>query len=412
MLRRLPLLSILLTLGLLAARVLRAPVLADPAGGRLPDGLHLDVPVLHLIFSPLFDLWDGVSLLSMTRLKGFLAGLALLFLAWRAIAAYRRKALDPDAGPPIGLIREIGALALGLVMLIVFVAGGMLWHRPMVSLQGLPTSVISADFHSHTSASHDVRGGLMKGYDAEANRRWHQGGGFDVAFITDHNTTEGFPAEWAQSGSTLLCPGIEVSAWRAHIVLLGVNQTIDRSPYSDSLAGVLQLLRESASRYRALAIASLPEYDRNHWANLQALINAGVAGFEIVNASPKAGDFSAVRRDSIIALARQHDLLLLAVTDSHGWGATVLGWNLVRVPQWEPDGLRGCNALLRRLTTGGTAAVQIAERHHLRRESWWPWILTPVGVLWESWRSLGALQVVSWVVWIWVIGLVGAYRRA
>ena len=387
-------------------------MLSDPAGNPLPEGLGLQVPALNLILSPLFDLWDGVSMLGMTRLKGFVAGLALLFVAWRGLTAVRRRSIDPDAGPPIGLVREAGALILGLVILLAFVAGGMLWHRPMVSLRGLPPNTISADFHSHTSASHDVRGSLMKRFDAEASRRWHHNGGFDVSFITDHNTIDGFPSEWAQTGSTLLCPGIEVSAWRAHVVLLGVNQPVDRSPYSDSLSGVLQLLRESTGRYRGLAIASLPEYDRNHWGNLQALVNAGVAGFEIVNASPKANDFPAVRRDSVIALARRNDLLLLAVTDSHGWGATILGWNLVRIPGWEPDGLRSCEAVVNRLADGGTSAVQIAERHHLSKESWWPWILTPAGVVWESWRGLGALQVVSWMVWIWMIGLVGAYRRA
>jgi hypothetical protein len=401
-----------LTLGLLAARVLRAPMLSDPTGNPLPAGLYLQVPVLHLILSPLFDLWDGVSLLSMTRLKGFLAGLLVIFVAWRALAAARRKSLDPDAGPPIGFVREIAALGLGLMALAGFVAGGMLWHRPMVSLGGLPPNMIAADFHSHTNASHDVQGSLMKGFDAAASRRWHARGGFDAAFITDHNTTDGFPFEWAQSGSTLICPGIEVSAWRAHIVLLGASETGDRSPYTDSLGGVLQLLRENAGHDGRLTIASLPEYDRNHWANLEALVNAGIGGFEIVNASPKANDFSEARRDSIIALAREHDLLLLAVTDSHGWGATVLGWNLVRIPQWRPTAPHACEELVTRLETGGTAAVQIAERHHLRKESWWPWILTPVGVVWESWRSLGVLQVVSWVVWIWVVGVVRAYRRA
>lgn len=387
-------------------------MLSDPTGSPLPEGLGLGVPALHLVLSPLFDLWDGVSLLSMTRLKGFVAGLLLSFVAWRVLAAGRRKSLDPDAGPPIGFVREIAALGLGLVALAGFVAGGMLWHRPMVSLKGLPPNMIAADFHSHTNASHDVQGSLMKGFDAEASRRWHARGGFDAAFITDHNTTDGFPLEWAHSGSTLLCPGIEVSAWRAHIVLLGASESVDRSPYSDSLGGVLQLLRESSRHGGRLAIASLPEYDRNHWPNLEALVEAGVAGFEIVNASPKANDFRAARRDSIIALAQQHDLLLLAVTDSHGWGATVLGWNLVRIPQWRPTVPRPCEALVHRLKTGGTAAVQIAERHHLRREAWWPWILTPLGVVWETWRGLGALQVVSWVVWIWIVGLVRAYRRA
>ena len=410
MLRRLPLLSILLTLGLLAARFLRSPVLADPTGNPLPEGLHLGIPPLHLILSPLFDLWDGVSMLSMTRLRGFLAGLGLLFLIWRAISAFRRRSLDPDAGPPIGLVRELGVLLLALVGLAAFVAGGLLWHRPMVSLQGLPPNLVTVDFHSHTRASHDVEGTLMKGFDAEANRRWHHAGGFDIAFITDHNTVEGFPGEWGQGGSTLLCPGIEISAWRAHIVLLGAEQVLDRAPYGGSLTGLLRLVRESRSR--GIVIASLPEYDRNHWDNLDSLVAAGIGGFEIVNASPKANDFSTVRRDSIVALARKHNLLVLAVTDSHGWGATVMGWNLVRLPGAPPAGAASCTALVNLLRTTGTSAVQIAERHHLRREAWWPWILTPLGVVWESWRSSSVLQVVSWVVWIWLIGIVQAYRRA
>ena len=405
MLRRLPLLSILLTLGLLAARVLRAAVLTDPLGNTLPEGLHLGVPPLHLILSPLFDLWDGVSLLSMSRLKGFMAGLLVVFIAWRAIAALRRRSLDPDAGPPIGLVRELGVLLLAVVALAGFVAGGMLWHRPMVSLQGLPPNLVTVDFHSHTLASHDVAGTLMQSFDAEANRRWHRSGGFDIAFITDHNTVEGFPFEWGQGGSTLLCPGVEMSAWRAHIVLLGAESVVDRAPYGGSLDGLLRLLRDSRSR--GLAIASLPEYDRNHWANLDSLVAAGIAGFEIVNASPRANDFHMARRDSIVTLAQKHDLLLLAVTDSHGWGATVLAWNLVRLP-----GTASCSALLNRLRAGGTSSVQIAERHHLRREAWWPWILTPIGVVWESWRGLTMLQVVSWIVWIWVVGVVRAYRRS
>lgn len=351
-------------------------------------------------------------MLSMSRLQGLVVGLAVMLMVWRVAAALRRKSSDPDAGPPIGLIREVGTLALALGLFAVFVAGGMLWHRPMVSIAGLPPHQIVADFHSHTSASHDVRNTLMKGYDAESHRQWHHRGGFDVSFITDHNTIEGFPREWSHGGSTLLCPGIEISAWRAHIVLLGATAMIDRAPPGDSLAGVLRLLRASGPRHHALAIASLPEYDRNHWSNLDSLVSAGIAGFEIVNASPRANEFSLARRDSVIALARAHNLLLLAVTDSHGWGATVLGWNLVRMPQWQPADPGACEKLVSALRAGGTATVQIAERHHLRRESGWPWILTPLGVIWESWRSLGVFQLMSWIGWTWVAGLVRAYRRA
>jgi hypothetical protein len=348
----------------------------------------------------------------MSRLMGFVAGLGALFLLWRAVAAIRRRRGDPDAGPPIGLIREAGVLVFTLGLFAAFVAGGMLWHRPMVALEGAPLSQLRVDFHGHTSASHDVRNTLMKGFDAEQNRRWHARGGFDVSFITDHNTTAGFPAQWARPGSTLLCPGIEVSTWRSHIVMLGATEEIDRRQYSDSISGVLELLRASGPRHRSLAIASLPEYDRNHWGNLDAFVRAGLAGFEIVNPSPKANEFSLAHRDSVIALARRHNLLLLAVTDSHGWGATVLAWNLVRIPGWKAADPSACGNLVNRLRTGGTGAVQIAERHRLRRESWWPWIATPIGVIWESWRSLSLLQVLSWLGWIWVVGLVRAYRPA
>jgi hypothetical protein len=396
----------------MGARVLRVPPLSDPLGQPLPEGLHLSYPALHLVFSPLFDLWDGVSLLSMSRLTGFVAGVGLLFLLWRALAAFRRRKADPDAGPPVGLVREIGVLILAAGSFAAFVAAGLLWHRPMVALKGTPPDQIRVDFHSHTNASHDVRNTLMRGFDAEASRRWHAKGGFDVSFITDHNTMGGFPAEWTHAGSTLLCPGVEVSTWRSHIVMLGAMEEIDRKQYSDSLAGVLELLRASQPRHRALAIASLPEYDRNHWGNLEAFVEAGVAGFEIVNASPKASDFSLTHRDSVIALARRHNLLLLAVSDSHGWGATVMAWNLVRAPDWRPMDPAACGDLVTLLRTGGTGAVQIAERHHLRAGAPWPWILTPAGVLWESWRSLSVLQVMSWMVWIWLIGLLRAYRKA
>ena len=400
-----------LTVGIIAARVLGAEPLADPLGGELPAGVRLHFPLFNLLLAPLFDLWDGVSMLSMSRLTGFIAGLFVLYLVWRFAAAWRRKR-DPDAGPPIGLVREGAALFVSVLLFAGFVAGGMLWHRPMAALTGVPPSMMSVDFHSHTSASHDVRGTLMDGFDAASSRRWHARGGFDASYITDHNTVEGFPRNAVPSLRPLLCPGIEVSAWRAHIVLLGVGGNVDRAPYSDSLGGTLQLLRETEQRFGALSIASLPEYNRNHWDNLDAFVAAGVDGFEIVNASPKANEFSRARRDSVIALARAHDLLLVAVTDSHGWGATVLAWNLVAVPGWERVPEAACSRLLANLRDGGTAAVQIVERHHLRMDDPWPWLLTPIAVLWETWRALAPLQVVSWIAWIWIIGLVGAYRRA
>ena len=72
-----------LTAVLLCARLVSVPALSDPVAGAAPASLGLAVPWLYLILAPLFTLWDGVSMLSMGRLRGFLVGLVALYLAWR-----------------------------------------------------------------------------------------------------------------------------------------------------------------------------------------------------------------------------------------------------------------------------------------------------------------------------------------
>src|ERR687896_928453 len=75
---------------LLAARIASVPALSDPVTTALPDRLHLSVPALYLLLAPLFTLWDGISMLSMSRLKGFLVGLILIYLLWRITRAAKR----------------------------------------------------------------------------------------------------------------------------------------------------------------------------------------------------------------------------------------------------------------------------------------------------------------------------------
>ena len=386
----------MLSLILLAARAAAVPELSDPVQSAVPPGLHLATPALYLLFAPIFTLWDGISMLSMERLKGFLVGLALLYLARRVLLAWRG-----GGKPPRRLwLRELGVLARSTLLLLAFIAGGLLWHRPMRSLAGAPPGDAVVDFHSHTNVSHDVRNTLMRGFDREANRRWHRRAGFDAVFVTDHNTIEG--QSTSHAGHPALCPGIEVSAWRAHIVLLGDTLAVDQNRFNSSLSALLSLLQVSDTAYGALSVASLPEYRRNHWGRLDTLVAAGVDGFEIVNASPKANELTRAERDSVIALARSTNRFVTGVSDSHGWGATSMVWNLVPVASKTGD---ICAAVLRQLKTG-FGAVQVIERHRLRPDSWWPAWLTPVGVLWETWRSMGWVLTISWLAWIWASGVI------
>ncbi len=392
-----------LTALLLCARLVSVPALSDPVAGAAPASLGLAVPWLYLVLAPLFTLWDGVSMLSMGRLRGFLVGLVALYLAWRVgRQLWPRNAVANRAAPRFSMLKEIRIIAVTLLLLATFLVGGALWHRPMLALTGADLHDIVVDFHSHTNVSHDVRNTWMRGFDTEANRRWHTRAGFDATFITDHNTVAGLkagePATRDQKGQAVACPGIEVSAWRAHIVLLGDTLPIDRGRYNRSLDALLTLLATSDSTLAALSIASLPEYRRNHWDRLDRLVAAGLDGFEVVNASPKANELPRAGRDSVIALARARNRFVVGVSDSHGWGATSMVWNLVHPSGAAPSD--PCSAVLRSLRTG-FPAVRIIERHRLRPDAWWPTWLTPLGVVWETWRSMGWALTAAWLVWIW-----------
>lgn len=413
--RRPPLVPTLITLAIVVARVFGAPAIADPTGTPLPAGVHLHFPTLNILLAPFFDTWDGVSMLGMRQLRAFFIWSAVAIVAWRV----GRRWVGGSVGQRVGTVRVllrdavivVGAVvALGLFGLI-----GLVWHRPMVSIAGVPQGWVVVDLHTHTNVSHDVQGTLMKGFDAEAARRWHRRGGFDAFFITDHNRIDGIGAATLAADSTpTACPGEEVSAFDQHVVLLGNTTLADNRLYGDSLAGILRLFRDAGPRFHALAVASIPEYDKNHFGDLARFADSGVAGFEIVNGAPKANELTAAHRDSVVALARRRDLFVDAVTDSHGWGATVEGWTLVRGGA-EAEGRRGgeslCTSVLASLRNGGFSATTVVARHRLMPDAWWPHWLTPIGVIWEGWRSAGWMQLLAWLAWTWAIAFVAVRRN-
>lgn len=381
-----------------------APALSDPTGAALPEGLRLSFPTLNILLAPLFDLWDGVTLLTLPQLNAFLLGALTLGAAWSIGSSIRDRRLRWG--------RATARLALFVVGLALFVLGGVAWRRPMAHLAHVPASLLVVDLHSHTTVSHDVKGWLQDDFDLEASRRWHARGGFDVFFVTDHNRIDGW-RDGKLEGDPVACPGEELSLWGAHIVVLGTIDSIPRGMYADSAAGIARLLRESESKWGGVTLASLPEYNANHFADLSRWIDDGVDGFEISNAAPKANRQTAAERDSVIALARARGRWLAGVSDQHGLGATVQTWTLVgrSDPLAEDERLPVlCGEVLQRLSDG-MGAIQVAERHRLRPDSPWPLFATVIGVPWEGWRAAGFWQIVSWLGWIWGIALLAARRH-
>ena len=98
-------------------------------------------------------------MLSMSRLRGFLVGLRLLYFAWRGgRALWRRIAWSDARRPGAPLRRELGLLAALAGGLALFVGAGLLWHRPMAALAGHGPDDVVFDVHSHTNVSHESAG--------------------------------------------------------------------------------------------------------------------------------------------------------------------------------------------------------------------------------------------------------------
>src|SRR5205807_2219665 len=128
--------------------------------------------------------------------------------------------------------------------------------------------------------------------------------------------------------------------------------------YNGDTSGMLGVFA-ALHRQGAIGIASLPEYWRNYWDDLDRFVAAGVDGFEIVNCAPKALGFPAPARARVLELARDHDLLVVGASDNHGWGRATCVWN-VSSPSGAPGGGGGGAAL--RLPRPGGGAARAASR--------------------------------------------------
>ena len=270
----------------------------------------------------------------------------------------------------------------------------------MAALAGARPGDVVFDVHSHTNVSHDVRGTLMGGFDTEANLRWHRRAGFDAVFVTDHNTVAGLRPH---TGPPALCPGIEVSAWSAHVVLLGDSVAVDREAVQRLARRALAAAPRQRLDLRRAQRAVAPRVRRNHWGRLDTLVAAGADGFEIVNAAPKANEFSRSQsgfggraRPPDEPVRRRRERQPRLGRDQHGVEPHARA-------RRSPGGSAVCTGATPGASTGvrhrpGSSSGIICGRTRTGRE----W-LTPVGVLWETWRGMDWPLTTAWLVWIWLL---------
>jgi len=370
LLRRYPITCTLMALVLVSA-LAPLPPLVDAVSGVPPYDADLVRPALYTLLAPLSDVLDALTFLSLGRAWAFLLvwviGLAVWGL-WRS-GPPRRRVLRATLGP-------LAVFGLGVA--------AVLLPRPVVRLAPADSTLTVIDYHAHTAASHDGR----PGWTAADLARWHAAQGFDASFVTDHNVI----FDQSIDQPFRLLPGVEWSVYGQHVVALGPVTLIDRAAYNRDTPGMLGLFAALHGQ-GAIGIASLPEYWRNHWDDLDAFVSAGVDGFEIVNCAPKALGFPGPARARVLELAREHDLLVVGASDNHGWGKATCVWNLSSP---SAHGYRSNRVLARPI------ALAQADWQSWTAAYTQPWLMLR-GLSWSE-RS-------SWLTWILVILIYRAVPR-
>lgn len=323
---------------------------------------------------PFFRLADVIGLLSLGQHIALVATLILIALL-------------------VGTRRAISWPAL-LVVLYVF---GIASPLPMASLNVADGSIVRIDFHSHTNASGDARGG----FTVDKNRRWHQLGGFDAAYVSDHQNFAGAQEALRTNAGRAGDGTILLSAYEGRY--LGTYQIFLMS-LADSAALITprHWIREGTlhTGRTPVSVVAIP-------SPLKDVQAAGrdsaphFAAIEISDGAPKALTQIDRDRKTIIDRANTLGLSLVSGSNNHGWSRVVAGWTLIRIPGWAvmpPDSVgMAIEDALRQ-----PSRVRVVERARPTLSSF-GLVLTLPAIILQLLRTLTMPERIGWIVWIWVL---------
>lgn len=195
------------------------------------------------------------------------------------------------------------------------------------------TKRLLGEFHTHTNYSD---GRLTPAQVVD----WAMAYGFNLLFVTDHNTIDGGLAAQAHvlknglSSRIKVIPGVEYTCCRIHMNLLGINETIKPSeswPTDEELKNVIKRVHELNGM---VVVNHLPwscstEHSR-HVPRLQThptrleLLTWGVDGFESV--SENILDLATLR------FSEAYNLPYITATDLHDPDVIPHAWTVLDLP--------------------------------------------------------------------------------
>ena len=378
LLRRHPIAIAMVVLLLLTA-IRPLPPLVDAITGSTPGDVDLDRPTLYVVFAPLSNTLDALTFFSLVRAEWAFIVWILVLAAWGAV---RRSP------PPATMRWRIARAVAGPLAIVLLAVAAVLLPRPVPRLTTTDAAGTVIDYHTHAEASHDGR----PGWTLARMAAWHQRQGFEASYVTDHNIIYDGSLPTPPGIGISLLPGVEWSVYRQHVIALGPVEPLQRDSFGQSTERMTRIFA-AIERQGALSIASLPEFWRNHGNDLGAFVVAGADGFEIVNCAPKALAFPSTARREVLALAAAHNLLVVGVSDNHGWGQVTCVWNVSRP---------------------GTQAFQtnhvFARPLALAQGDWAAWT-APFTQPWLMLRSLSWSERISWLTWAGIILLYRSMPR-
>jgi predicted metal-dependent phosphoesterase TrpH len=368
----------------------------DAATLGVATDAYLTRPTGYVALAPLSNVLDTLTLLSVRQHIALVLGVIVLFAVARVVKNTRSS--------PGWRAHLLATVTLLVAILAVYAASALL-PRPMAALVADNANILIADFHSHTSASHDGRGNV------ERNRDWHRDGGYHVAYVTDHGSVAGAergivnnPTP-AAAGVTLL-QGIEVTWTGEHVTILGAERI-----YKGLLTNDNRDVDESALALGSLVAGREPIVVWNHPWDLSRLPVAmgpaapGIRAIELANGSP--ADLKRVRagRDRIVAFAQSNNLAMTCGSDNHGWGRTAPCWTILLIVDWR--GLQG-DALATRieeqLRANGHRSTRVIERRVADPgPSLMTLSLTVGAVPFTMLSTISNEERVVWLAWTWLI---------
>jgi hypothetical protein len=290
----------------------------------------------------------------------------------------------------------------------------MLLPRPMVGIEIAEEDLVAIDFHSHTHYSHD--GWSL--FTPERNRAWHEAGGFDVAYVTDHYTWRGFdesdrtnPARVGERTTMLI--GAEIRIHRRPTNVLG-----DRERYQFALDADSMYMEPDSLRARYARDRRPPTLLYTMPGGLEWVVPfsedepSGVIAIELNDASPSGLEQVKRERAQILALADSANLAVIGAANLHGWGRTVASWSVMEIPGWQDmtptqigdvieadlhgERRRAVTVVERRMPYHGGSSLRV--------------VLTLPRIALEHFRMLGWWERVSWLLWIGVLAGARAVR--